>query len=376
MVAGRQGDSSSEGEGHEQSAAMAELQRLADPLRVQKFINALPKQVRDRTRALQGMQHTHNTHFTEMLKEKAAIRAKYEALWAPLFAERKAYISGEKVATAEEIQKGIAFMEKKAEATMDEEEKKEAKEKPKFECAPAAADAAKGIPEFWVTAMRNCTHIGSEIEEHDEPALKHLTNIECSALDAPADGFILKFHFSQNEFFENSVLTKMYQFAERKFPGEEETNEIEKCEGCEIKWHPGKNLTVKTEKKKQKKASGKTKVVTKTLPQDSFFRFFMPPHRPGSDDEDSDEEEDDIEDRMEHDFQLGSAFRDSLIPHAVEWFCDELGDDDDDDEEEEEEEGEESEEEEPSPVKSGKKGAGAKKGGGGGGKDQQDCKQQ
>lgn len=61
---------------------------------------------------------------------------------------------------------------------------------------------------------------------------------------------------------------------------------------CTIAWTKGKNVTLKTIKKKQKhKGRGTVRTVTKTVPNDSFFNFFTPPegkhdglelHRPQS----------------------------------------------------------------------------------------------
>lgn len=47
---------------------------------------------------------------------------------------------------------------------------------------------------------------------------------------------------------------------------------------CQIDWKRGKNVTLKTIKKKQKhKGRGTVRTVTKTVSNDSFFNFFSPP---------------------------------------------------------------------------------------------------
>lgn len=49
------------------------------------------------------------------------------------------------------------------------------------------------------------------------------------------------------------------------------------CARCQINWQKGKDVTVKTVKKKQKhKGRGTVRTVTKQIPQDSFFNFFSP----------------------------------------------------------------------------------------------------
>lgn len=49
-------------------------------------------------------------------------------------------------------------------------------------------------------------------------------------------------------------------------------------QGTPIEWKKGKNVTVKTIKKKQKhKSKGSVRTVSKTVQNDSFFNFFSPP---------------------------------------------------------------------------------------------------
>lgn len=46
---------------------------------------------------------------------------------------------------------------------------------------------------------------------------------------------------------------------------------------CTVDWKKGKNVTVKTIKKKQKhKGRGTVRTITKQVPNDSFFNFFSP----------------------------------------------------------------------------------------------------
>ena len=53
---------------------------------------------------------------------------------------------------------------------------------------------------------------------------------------------------------------------------------ITQCCRCTINWNENKNVCVEVVKKKQKnQKTGTTRVVTKTVPADSFFNFFSPP---------------------------------------------------------------------------------------------------
>jgi hypothetical protein len=117
---------------------------------------------------------------------------------------------------------------------------------------------------------------------HVQVILKSLTNIESSTLpESDGVGFRIDFTFSTNEFFTNTKLSKVYHMADS---GDDPV--LEKAEGTEIEWHPGKNVTVTIKKKKQRNKNGKgTRVVTKTEPCESFFNFFSPPCIPGPEEE-------------------------------------------------------------------------------------------
>ena len=94
--------------------------------------------------------------------------------------------------------------------------------------------------------------------------------------------------------------------------------EIFKCKGSTINWKEGKNLTVKTVKKKQKhKSKGNVRTITKQVKNDSFFNFFDPPPIPDDPDADVDPETQDL---LTADFEIGHYIRDRIIPRAVLFF--------------------------------------------------------
>lgn len=150
---------------------------------------------------------------------------------------------------------------------------------------------------------------------------------------------------------------------------------IEALNGCEITWKAGKDLTVVTTKKTVKK-KGKRTTVTKTEPRPSFFRFFESPDMDAEMDEEEEEEEEDndvlqkhiaLQQQIHADVMIATAFKDKLIPRAVDWFTGEAAaddsddeDDDEDYEDDEEEDEDEEEEEEEKPKKGGKGGKGRK----------------
>lgn len=88
--------------------------------------------------------------------------------------------------------------------------------------------------------MLNNDIMVEEIKEKDEDVLKHLNKLEYET-ETGTNNFILKFHFTPNEYFTNELLTKKFFITE--------DDEVTKTEGTDIKWKEGKNITVKTVKK-------------------------------------------------------------------------------------------------------------------------------
>lgn len=183
-----------------------------------------------------------------------------------------------------------------------------------------------GIPDFWLTIFRNADLLSDMIQTHDEPLLKQLTDIKIKYDEDLS--YTLEFYFAPNDYFTDSILTKKY-FLRCKIDGDEpfsfEGPEIFKCSGCNINWKPGKNITVKTIKKKQKhKARGAVRTISKQVPNDSFFNFFNPPDVP-EDESKLDEESQNI---LATDFEIGHFLRARIIPRAVLFYTGDLVDDD------------------------------------------------
>jgi nucleosome assembly protein 1-like 1 len=269
--------------------------------------------VRKRVEALQEVQSTHDELEAKFMEERAALEAKYQKLYQPLYEKRYEVVNG-----VVEVE-GVTDQEK-----TDEEE--------------------KGVPDFWLTAMKNNEVLADEISERDEVALKYLKDIKWCKIATPK-GFKLEFFFDTNPHFKNTVLTKTYHMIDEDEPI------LEKVLGTEIEWYPGKSLTQKILKKKPKKGSKNTKPITKTEQCESFFNFFNPPQVP-EDDEDIDEDAaEELQNKMEQDYDIGSTIRDKIIPHAVSWYTGEAAEDeyediDEDDEDDDDEEDEEDEDDE------------------------------
>ncbi|KAG9889480.1 nucleosome assembly protein-like protein, partial [Aureobasidium melanogenum] len=309
------------------------------------YVESLPAPVRRRVAGLKGVQKEHSKLEAEFQEEVLALEKKFFAKYAPLYEKRAKIINGATEPTEQEVEAGKE----------DEEEDDEDDEADQAE-DKSAADI-KGIPEFWLSAMKNSS-LAETITDRDEGALKYLTDIRMEYLDRP--GFRLIFEFAENEFFTNKTISKTYYYQEENGYGGDFI--YDHAEGDKIDWQSGKDLTVRVESKKQRNKNTKqTRIVKKTIPTPSFFDFFNPASPPTEDDEDVD---DDIEAKLELDYQLGEDIKEKLIPRAIDWFTgealqfeqgfedfdeDEFEDEDDEDEEDydrdEEDDEEESDEE-------------------------------
>ena len=283
------------------------------------YIESLPAPVRRRVAGLKGVQKEHAKLEGEFQEEVLELEKKYFAKYTPLYEKRAKIVNGASEPTDDEIKAG---------EQEDEEENEGIKGEP-AEATEAEEDMV-GIPEFWLSAMKNQVSLAELITDRDEPALKLLTDIRMEYLEKP--GFRLIFEFAENEFFSNKTISKTYFYQEESGYGGEFI--YDHAEGDKIDWRPGKDLTVRVESKKQRNKSKainpqshylsdtpsdtkQTRVVKKTVPTESFFNFFDPPKAP---EEEGQEATSDIEERLELDYQLGEDIKEKLIPRAIDWF--------------------------------------------------------
>ncbi|KAL4993688.1 hypothetical protein BDV10DRAFT_178562 [Aspergillus recurvatus] len=285
------------------------------------YIESLPVSVRRRVAGLKGIQKEHAKLEAQFQEEVLELEKKYFAKFTPLYERRATIVNGATEPTDTEIEAGKG--EEEDIDTKDEDSKQGTDEKESL---------VAGIPEFWLSAMKNQISLAEMITDKDEEALKHLVDIRMEYLDRP--GFRLIFEFSENEFFTNKTISKTYFYKEENGYGGDFI--YDHAEGTKIDWKADKDLTVRVESKKQRNKNTKqTRVVKITVPTESFFNFFAPPQPPADDD---DTVATDIEERLELDYQLGEDIKEKLIPRAIDWFTgealqfEELGDDMDPDE--------------------------------------------
>ncbi|XP_019191710.1 PREDICTED: nucleosome assembly protein 1;3-like [Ipomoea nil] len=247
-------------------------------------------QVQTRLIALREIQIKHDEYEVEHNKEKEALEAKYQKIYYPLYDQRYKIVSG---ALEGEDYVGTQNMGVKR-------------------------DEGKGIPSFWLVAMKNNKTIANTISKKDEAALAFLKDIEWSRRVEP-ESFKLDFFFEKNNpFFSNPVLTKTFYML-----GDEI---LLRTTGSVIDWYPGKCLTENTKRKNEAKRSAKNKEAMTGSEEErfSFFNFFGPLEVLKADHPDAEE----VKELMQQDYRIGMAIRNKIIPHALYWYTGEAFEDD------------------------------------------------
>ncbi|XP_066439552.1 nucleosome assembly protein 1-like 4 isoform X1 [Eleutherodactylus coqui] len=305
------------------------------------YIETLPKAVKRRINALKQLQEKCAHIEAKFYEEVHELERKYAALYYPLFEKRRLVVTGTEEPSDAECEWHSAGEEEDKDKLSED-----VKKKMTISDAPNTEEPT-GIPDFWLTIFRNVDMINISLQEYDEPILKHLQDVKVKFSEPGQPmSFTLEFHFEANEYFTNIVLTKTYKMKsepDSTDPFSFEGPEIVDCEGCTIDWKKGKNVTVKTIKKKQKhKGRGTVRTITKQVPNESFFNFFSPIKVSG----DGEELDEEMENSLAADFELGHFFRERIVPRAVLYFTGEAIEDEDSFEEGEEGEEEEMEGEE------------------------------
>lgn len=296
--------------------------------------------------ALRNLQMNMVSVEEKFYEELHLLECKYSKLYAPFFEKRKKLITGEYEPTSDE---GTwAFLNSSDEAKNDSGTGNEVKDlirdmDSKIDINDCDKDDFVGVPHFWLQAFKRTDLIMDMIQEHDEEVLLNLINIKAIMNETKPYGYTLEFHFQENEFFTNKVLTKSYELTcnkDEEAPFFYDGPVIYKCKGCTIDWNKGKDVTMRTIKKRQKhKSTGTVRVILKEEKQDSFFNFFdtptsdglrpsfrkiMNPDAPDPEDEDEDEV---AEDLCNADFEIGHFFKEFMIPRAVLYYTGEVTDD-------------------------------------------------
>jgi nucleosome assembly protein 1-like 1 len=208
------------------------------------YIESLPAPVRRRVAGLKGVQKEHSKLEADLQEEVLELEKKYFAKFTPLYVKRAQIVNGIAEPTEEDVKAGETEDD---DADKDDSSKTEGT----TEKLEDTNESISGIPEFWLSAMKNQMSLAEMITDRDEGALKYLTDVRMEYLDRP--GFRLIFDFAANEFFDNTSIRKTYYYQEESGYGGDFI--YDHAEGDKIKWKPGKDLTVRVESKKQRNKS-------------------------------------------------------------------------------------------------------------------------
>ncbi|XP_055906186.1 protein SET [Eupeodes corollae] len=217
-----------------------------------------------------------------------------------------------------------ALNEKASEEILKVEQKYNKLRKP---CYEKRSELVKRIPNFWVTAFINHPQVSGILDEEEEDCLHSLTKLEVEEFEDIKSGYRINFHFDENPYFENKVLTKEFHLGS----GAAENSDHPSSTSTSIQWKEGKNLLKQLlskpfNNKKKRNSEYKT-----------FFDWFTDNSDPVND-------------------EIAELIKDDLWPNPLQYYLvpdievepeDENDDDDDDNEDEmfDEENVEEEEEE-------------------------------
>ncbi|KAL7635176.1 UNVERIFIED_CONTAM: hypothetical protein RMT77_014162 [Armadillidium vulgare] len=196
---------------------------------------------------------------------------------------------------------------------------------------PNCNEKTKGIPKFWLTALKNSKIVAKYIKEYDEPILSYLQDIKAKVHEFPM-GFTLEFHFAKNEYFTNKVLIKNYEkiiydpSKDRLFSNQ--VPEIRAVRGCKINWKEGKNVTIDVTKEVTQISISKFRTDTKITQRDSFFDFFSLPDIPSSFGPLREQFEKHRLRLLRKDSILGQHIKNKIVPRAFLYFSGEIRNED------------------------------------------------
>jgi len=268
------------------------------------FIDSLPPIVQYRIQYLRELNEESEVLDRQMEAEIRAIELKYQELTRPIYRKRRQVIAGEVEPQLKPITTPAATTSTSSSSTSNSTTTPEEPPHKFASGRPENTENIKGIPEFWLTTLKNCAMFEEAITADDEEALKFLVDVSAEILAEEPNSFRIDFHFGANPFFSNDVLSKTYHM------DAEDTGESPMCESIDatkIEWKKGKDLV-----KKQ---------IGEICEGGSFFMFFNPPNIP----EEGEESEGDVE-RVEMDFAMASMIRD-MVPNALETYLGEVEED-------------------------------------------------
>jgi template-activating factor I len=151
------------------------------------------------------------------------------------------------------------------------------------------SDLIDKIPNFWVTAFVNHPQVSALLSDEDEEVFQHLSKVEVQEFEDIKSGYKITFHFKENDYFKNTVISKEFHLNETGEPSSKSTA---------INWKPGKDLTKKAG---AAKAAGDRKRNHEDQQQESFFSWFNDHNDAGAD-------------------ELGEVIKDDIWPNPLQYY--------------------------------------------------------
>jgi nucleosome assembly protein 1-like 1 len=239
-----------------------------------KTILQMPKEIQDRFKVLHMLSDKRsklNDEFNDACKK---VEAKIREKKRPLLQKRTKLIDGEEVDTTELVsrfEETHKDLEKKVAAIVKPEGEQE--DEPQKEPTDVSyLKGKKGVPDFWLRAIKNNRLLWDQCKEKDQEILQHIKHVETEVTEDESSKNMtitlrLTFHDAVSEFMSPSILECALEY--------ESEDQVKEIKGTEIQWVEGKDPTKKKIKKKQKhKKTGETRTVVKTVDADSFFKIF------------------------------------------------------------------------------------------------------
>ncbi|CAI9754595.1 unnamed protein product [Fraxinus pennsylvanica] len=211
------------------------------------------------------------------------------------------HIDRELVSTIEKLQEIQDELEKineeASEKVLEVEQKYNEIRKPVYD---KRCDVIKSIPDFWLTAFLSHPAFSELLTEEDQKIFKYLSSLEVEDSKDVKSGYTITFNFNPNPYFEDTKLTKTFNFLE------EGTTKIT---ATSIKWKAemGISNTVTEEKKGNKRSHN----------EESFFTWFS-----------DDQQKDDVDEI--HD-EIAELIKDDIWPNPLTYFFDEADEEDSED---------------------------------------------
>lgn len=184
-----------------------------------------------------------------------------------------------------------ALNEKASEEILQAEQKFNKLRKPHFEKRNAVIER---IPNFWVTAFVNHPQISAILDEDEEECLQFMTKVEVEEFEDIKSGYKICFHFKENPYFSNKVLSKEFHLGTS---AEDEIGDPT-SKSTEVSWSEGKDLVAKANEAQKASAGSKRQMAALSR---TFFQWFTDNTDPSADD-------------------IAEVLKDDMWPNPLQYF--------------------------------------------------------